>query len=121
MKQHKKQYKIHLTHYRIKTIKEKIAILDYAAKHGFTNACRKYNVPSSSLLVWRKLAQKGNAPVEVLLARKPKRHTVKEEAVALVKKLYKEDPTLSVAKIKAKVKHVQNISLTTIWHITRGR
>lgn len=107
--------------YNIRTIKEKKKIVEYCQKHGKRAACRKFNVHYVSLVEWLKRVAKGGASLEELLARKPKRHTVKDEAVALVKKLYAKDPTLSLAELKKRVSHIQNISKTTIWHATRGR
>ena len=110
-------------HYIIRTIQEKKRIIKYYQKHGKEATLKKYYVHWVSLLEWLKLIEKGDgsASWDELLARKPKRHTVKEEAIVLVKKLYAEDPTLSLRDLKEKVKHIQNISRTTIWHATRGR
>ena len=107
--------------YNIRTVKEKKAIVEYCQKHGKKATFQKFDVPYVTLSKWLSLAEKGGAPLEELLARKPKRHTVKEEAVILVKKLYAKDPTLSLAELKRRVSHIQNISRTTIWHVTRGR
>lgn len=107
--------------YKIRTIKEKKKIVEYYQKHGKKATLRKFDVSYVSLVGWLRRVGKGGAPLEELLARKPKRHTVKEEAVILVKKLYAKDPTLSLATLKERVKHIQNISKTTIWHATRGR
>ena len=107
--------------YNIRTIKEKKNMIEYCQKHGRTATCRKFGVSYVSLAEWLNRAKRGGAPLEELLARKPKRHTVKDEAVVLVKKLYAKDPTLSLATLKKRVSHIQNISKTTIWHATRGR
>lgn len=107
--------------YHIRTIKEKKAIVEYSKTHSKKDTCRKFKVSYICLLRWRKRAQKGGAPLEELLARKPKRHTVKEEAIALVKKLHEQDPSLRLVDLKEKVKHIQDISVTTIWHAITGR
>lgn len=107
--------------YHIKTIKEKKAIVEYSKTHSKKDTCRKFKVSYISLLRWLKCVKKGGAPVEQLLARKPKRHTVKEEAIVFVKKLHKQDPTLRLSDLKERVKHIQDISMTTIWHAITGR
>ena len=107
--------------YKIRTIKEKKKMIEYCQKHGKKATSRKFDVSYVSLSRWVSRVEKGGAPIEQLLARKPKRHTVKEEAVALVKKLYAKDSSLSLAELKKRVSHIQDISRTTIWHIIRGR
>lgn len=107
--------------YNIKTVKEKKAIVEYCQKHSKKEASRKFGVAYVSISRWVSLGEKGGAPLEQLLARKPKRHTVKEEAVVLVKKLHAKDPTLSLSELKKRVSHIQNISRSTIWHAITGR
>ena len=107
--------------YHIKTVQEKKAIIEYSQKHSKKDTCRKFNVSYISLLRWLKSASKGGAPLEELLARKPKRHTVKEEAVAFVKQLHAKNPTMPLSELKRRVSHIQKISVTTIWHAIKGR
>lgn len=117
----KKCYNKIMGTYNIKTIKEKKRIIEYCQKHGKRAAAQKFDVAYVSLLRWLSRVKKGGAPLEELLARKPKRHTVKEEAVALVRKLHAQDPSLSLAELKRRVSHIQDISRTTIWHAITGR
>ena len=107
--------------YHIRTIKEKKAMIEYSKNHSKKDTCRKFKVSYISLLRWIKSPKRGGAPIEELLARKPKRHTVKEEAIVLVKKLHAQDPSLRLVDLKEKVKHIQDISMTTIWHAITGR
>ena len=107
--------------YNIRTVAEKKKIIQYCQKHGKRETARKMDVSYVSLSRWLSQVEKGGASLEELLARKPKRHTVKKEAVAFVKKLYAKDPTLSLAELKERVSHIQNISRTTIWHAITGR
>lgn len=107
--------------YNIRTVKEKKNIVEYCQKHGRRVTARKFDVSYVSLSRWLRLVEKGGAPIEKLLARKPKRHTVKEEAVVFVKKLHAKDPSLSLAELKRRVAHIQDISRTTIWHAITGR
>lgn len=109
------------TYHIIKTVKEKKAIVEYCQKHSKAAASRKYNVSYGSILRWVKMASKGGAPVEELLARKPKRHTVKDEAIVFVKKLHAKHPTMPLSELKERVSHIQKISRTTIWHAITGR
>ena len=107
--------------YNIRTITEKKSILEYYHKHGKKATLRKFDVSYASLSQWLKLVAKGGGPVEKLLARKPKRHTVKDEAVVFVKKLHAKEPALSLSQLKKRVSHIQDISKTTIWHAITGR
>ncbi len=107
--------------YNIRTIEEKKKIIKYCQKHGKKETSRKLGVSYVSLSRWLSRVEKGEAPLEELLARKPKRHTVKKEAVALVQKLHAKDPSLSLAELKKRVSHIQDISRTTIWHAITGR
>lgn len=116
----KKTKIIDMGKYNIRTIKEKKDIIECYQKHGWDITNQKYAVSRSSLSEWLRRSKK-EASIEKALARKPKRHTVREETVALVKKLHAQDPTLSPSQLKKRVSHVQHISRTTIWHIIKGR
>ena len=76
--------------YRTYTVREKVQIYTHYQKHGRGATLRKYKVPYSTLVAWRQRVKKGGAPLSALLARSPKRHTVCDEVVALVKKLHAE-------------------------------
>ena len=107
--------------YNIRTVKEKKQIIEYCQKHSKNEAIQKFNVSYISISRWLKRVKKGGAPLEQLLARKPKRHTVKEEAVLFVQKLHAKDPTISLRELRRRVSHIQDISLTTVWHAVTGR
>ena len=106
--------------YRTYTVQEKIKMYTHYKKHGKAATVRKYNVSYATLTWWLRRAEKGGAPLSVLLARKPKRHTVCNEVVDLVKKLHAKHPELSLEELRQKVKHVQHISRTTVWKVVSG-
>ena len=114
-------YYFHMATYNIKTLKEKIEIMKFLDHHTWKETMQKYDLPRATLVHWRKLMAAGGKNGKHPLERKDKRHTIREETVAVVKKIHKEHPTWSLSQIKKKASKTQSISRTTIWHILTGR
>ena len=107
--------------YKIRTVQEKEEIFKYYQAHSWKETAKKYRLSYATFVVWKRLVRNSKEPLSVALARKPKRHTVRESTVALVKKLHQQDPTLSLEQIRKLASRKQKISRTTVWHIVRGR
>ena len=103
--------------YNIRTLSEKESIVKYYQKHGWRATYEKYNIARATLEHWKKRLRTSKASDPHPLAR---RYHVGAEIVALVKKVYKENPHLSLSQIQEKVAKKQSISKTTIWHIIQG-
>lgn len=121
MKNKKKCYNSTMRKHQTYTIKEKVAVYRHYQKHGWAATAKKYAVPYPTFVFWKQKVKQGKGSLAQSLARKPKRHTVREETVALVKKLHKLHPELSLEVIRKQASQTQRISRTTVWHIVTGR
>ena len=106
--------------YQTYTLQQKVKIYTHYQKYGWKDTNKKYQVPLSTFVAWKRKVKKGGAPLASLLARSPKRHTVKEEAVTAVKKLHAQHPDFSLETLRKKVGHIQRISRTTVWKVVSG-
>ncbi|MBO5911722.1 MAG: helix-turn-helix domain-containing protein [Elusimicrobiaceae bacterium] len=107
--------------HRTYTVSQKVKIYTYYQKHGWKATGKKYDLPRATFATWKQRVKKGGAPLAVLLARSPKRHTVCKEVEDLVRKLRAKHPELSLNALQQKVAHIQRISRSTVWRIVSGK
>ncbi|MBR4355865.1 MAG: hypothetical protein IKP96_04800 [Elusimicrobiaceae bacterium] len=106
--------------YKIRTLSEKEAICKYYEKNGWKATFEKYAISRQTLVHWRRRIKEAKPSVAHPLSRKIQTRSARPEIIALVKKLHKEDPSLSLEQIRLKVCKKQNISRTVVWHIVQG-
>lgn len=107
--------------YKIRTIKEKVQIVNYYQKQGYRATIKKFGAKQATVVYWIKKLAQGSVNGKHPLARKDKRHTIREDTVAVVKKIHREQPHLTLRQIREIACKTQRISCTTVWHIIKGR